>query len=190
MVEKNHLHPFLSHFRSIFGKIMRFSNHVILGSANLHGSVSASKLSIFSTLPCKCSPFPWRVFNFEILALESGISASPNFRFFSIFSQYWSSRSNLSCLNDRLYHSLHILLARHADFLIWLPSICEKTFFLFFQVRLPESMQATQYSSYKRSSNQHSSHSALKQLGTEATQHLSNLALKQLSNQATQQSSI
>ena len=130
MVGKNHLHPFYSHFRSISSKIMRFSNRVILGSANLHGSVSASKWSIFSTLSCKCSPFPWRVFNFEILALESGISASPNFRFFSIFSQYWSSRSNLSCLNDRLYHSLHILLTRHADFLIWLPSICEKSVIL------------------------------------------------------------
>ena len=188
MVGKNHLHLFFGHFRSIFNKIMRFSNPVILGSANLHGSVSAFKWSISSTLPPKCSPFPWKIFKFEILTHESSSSASPNFDFFNfqpIFSQFPSSRWSLSCLNDRLDHSLHISFTSHDDFLIWLPSICEKTFFLFFQVRLPESMQATQYSSYKRSSNQHSSHSALKQLSTQATQHSSNSALKHLSTRVT-----
>ena len=84
MVEKNHLVPFFSHLlKSILSKIMQFSNHVILGSANLHGSVSASKWSISSTLPPKCNPFPWKVSNFEILSLESGSSVSPNFDFFN-----------------------------------------------------------------------------------------------------------
>ena len=93
MVGKNHLHPFFSHFRSIFSKIMQFSNRVILGSANIQGSVSASKWSISTTLPPKCSPFPQKFSNSEILTHESGSSMSPNVDFFPIFSQSPCSRS-------------------------------------------------------------------------------------------------
>ena len=85
MVGKNRLHSFISHFGSIFSKIMRFSNCVIFGSANIHGSVSAFKWSISSTLLLKCSPFPQRFSNSEILALESGIS---NFDFLQFSANF------------------------------------------------------------------------------------------------------
>ena len=130
MVGKNHLHRFFSHFRSIFSKIMRFSNPVILGSSYLHGSGPTSKRSISGTLPPNCNPFPWKIFNFEISALESDRYASPNFDYFSIFSQFSSFSSSLSRSNDRLDSCVHILSRFHADFSIWRPSICEKMQFL------------------------------------------------------------
>ena len=86
---------------------MRFSNPIILRSANLHGSVSASKWSISSTLPPKCNPFPWKNFNLKISSLESDRYASPQISIFSVFSQCSCFSSSLCSSNDRLMISGH-----------------------------------------------------------------------------------
>ena len=113
----------------------------------------------------------------------------PKFWFFSIFSQFSSSGSSVSCLNDRLDHSLHISFTSHDDFLIWLPSIFEKknVFFEIFKLGRLQTCTKLSVQAINDPATQHSSHLALKQLGTRATQHLSNFALKQYSNQAVNQ---
>ena len=77
MAGKNHLHRFFSHFRLIFSKIMRFSNPVISELGDIHGVGPMSKQSISGTLSPKCNQFPWKFFNFEILALKSDRYVSP-----------------------------------------------------------------------------------------------------------------
>ena len=74
MIEKLYLDPFFSHVMSIFSKIMQFWNSVMWGSINLNGSGPTSNRSTCSTPPPTCNLFPWKIFNFEISALNISIS--------------------------------------------------------------------------------------------------------------------
>ena len=107
MVGKNHLHRFFSHFRSIFSKIMRFSNPVISEFSDIHGLGPMFKRSISGTLPPKCNRFPWKFLNFEISSLESDRYASPKISNYSVFSQCSCFSSSLCSSNDRLMISGH-----------------------------------------------------------------------------------